>query len=320
MTSPSLKAARKRMEVLAAVQSGKSPRVAAAEFHVSLSSVYNWLAVAKGANPKGLVMNEVDRRWHFGLLSADQVELLVMALVRHSPDITPEAMSGQLEEFGYSAPTRTVREVFGRLGLGTKAKRHAMANPVDIATLTIEELERVVHEIEAETADYFWPGTINLLQDYVKLPNSLGHPGAVLQIVVAEGYPKFGLTALAGVDKELLAAQTLAAAVSFYRLHGVEILRVNVPRGYVFDAATGSQRFASKAAALRIEVFFDDAMTKWRDTRIQSAKEHLWSQWLHVRKSRFIASGLTIQEINENLMQWVDEHGRKPPNINKLTT
>lgn len=299
--------------MLAAVQSGKSPRAVAAEFEVSVSSVYNWLAAAKSTYPEGLVLNEVDRRWKLGLQSADQVERLVKALVRRAPDITPEALSVHLEDFGYHAPARTVREVFGRLGLGTKIKRYAAANPVDVRKITIEDLERVVREIEAEHGDYQWPSSINLLQDYVKLPATLGHPGAVLQIVIAEGYPKFGLTALAGVDKELLAAQALVAATSFYRQHDVEVLRVTVPRGYVFDPATGSQRFESQAAELGIEVVFDDAMTNRHDTRIRSAKEHLWRKWLHVRKRRFIESSVSVQDINENLLQWVDEQGRQPP-------
>lgn len=314
MTSSKLKAAQRRAAVVAAVQSGQSPRLVAVEFNVSLASVYNWINAVKAGGPGALLKGEVDRRWRFGLQSPDQVERFVKIAVQQFPDITPDDLSRRLEVFGYDAPSRTLREVFRRVGLGTKAQRNAVAQPVDALRINDEELERVIHEIEAETKDYIWPTSVCLLQDYVKLPSKLGHPGAIVQILVADSYPKLGLTALAGVDKELLAAEALAAAVCFYKHHGVDVVRVTVPRGYVFDPVAGSRRFVSQAARFEIEVAFDNEVTQRHDLRIRSAKDTLWRKWLHVRMPRFIQTGMSIQDINSNLIQWVSEHDWGIPN------
>ncbi len=309
MTSRRIRSALQRKAVVEAIESGKPALVVAEEFRVSLSSVYNWIKAAKAAGPDALLMKEVDRRWRFGLQSADQAERFVKMLIRKLPDITPAELSSRLEDFGYTAPSRTMREVFSRLDLGTKSERRAASTPVDVFNLSDEDLEQVIDEIEAETGEYHWPSSVNLIQDYVKLPAALKHEGAVVQIVISDRYPKFGLTARAGTDKERLAAETLVAAVGFYRSVGVEVQQVTVPRGYVYDPELGSEKYSSQASALEVAVCFSKPSTPRQDPRIKAARDRLWTRWLRHRKAGFIKSSTPLAKLNDSLQTWIAEHG-----------
>lgn len=298
----------RRRDVVMAVRSGGHPDAVAQEFGVSRASVYNWVKDYQVQGAKGLVKERGDRRFSLEQKTPFETMRLVQAILLRYPEYSADKLSAYFDSWGMKVSSRTLRNVFKRLGVSTAQQRRNGAFQPDYSDISVEELDRVINEIELEermTPSGRKHGHL-LVQDRVKFPKGFCDEPLAIELIVDTFAPTRRIYAMLAAPSDQLSVDAFEEVERIYKRHGYKIHKVCTPR---------KQQYAGDLGAVAFPRRFKDPLSsihevrpvkaKTADARIKAAWALLKTRWLKTVPTRLATKDRKPWQIENDLEEWL---------------
>lgn len=303
----------RRRDVVMAVLSGGHPDAVAHEYDVSRASVYNWTREYRTQGGKGLVHEKGDRRFSLGQKTPSATMRLVQAILQRDPDYSADKLSAFFDTWGFEISSRTLRNIFTRLGVSTAKQRRKKAFQPDYSDISAEDLDRVINEIglaEKLAPCGRKPGEV-LVQDRVKFPKGFCDEPLAIEIVVDAFLPSKRIYAMLASPCDQLSVDAFVEVERIYKGQGFRIHKVCTPRKQQYAGDLGAvaypRRFKNPLNSIQ-EV--RPVKAKTADSRIKAAWALLQKGWLKTMPTRLALADRKPKQIEDDLEEWLVAHRR----------
>lgn len=301
-----------RREIVKFVLGGGHPDAVAKEHGVSRASVYNWVREYKEGGARQLIHPDGDKRFALPGLTPFTTIRLVRAIVDRHPTWSADKMAEFLSSMGQEIHPRTLRNIFNRLGIGSKKDRQKAAAAfrsygVQDEEFSDDDLRLILAELDSLNSGEekgSRPEEV-LVQDRVKFPKGVCSEPLAMELIVDTFAPHKRIFATFGQAGVELSVSALIDIKRRYEGNGEAIVKICTPRKAQYSRDLGAFDYPNFLQwGMGAEQSVRPINAKYFDSRIQSTWEVIQHEWLKPLK-RVSQSLESVVFIEDSLEDWL---------------